>query len=1612
MKNTRKLISILTVICFIFSLVTGIFPATKVQAAEEATVIDLSHENPNAGYTLGTNDEVERWQTFTTLKDGRLDEIGIYLTKKGQAQTITDLVLNLYATDNGKPKGTSLKKVVVPLASVQFGAETKVRFDYSGLVAGSTYAIAATQATLALNGLDNCYQWPTKDIGAKEKFGKTIKDSSGNLSFVDESFLGTGWLKLYTTAIVQDGQVPTTIAISAAKTILKSGETATVAAVVKDQKGVEVKDTAVVWSSNKTSVVTVDSTGKIAAVSGGSATITATYQNLTASVNISVENADGTVIPTPGMVITKDTKFAPGEYDFSSQEGIIIGADNLTIDGNGAVLKGGYDRVNTPASGEYEFYSTKAGSEASKTMKTKTQIDLTGKTKASLEYDIWYNVEDGWDAAMVQISEDGENWTSLNTPNMKQEDQFDGGAYPAILNNLPGYTGKSNDWLHENIDLSQYVGKKVYIQFRYMTDWATEEQGVYVDGVKVKADGDVILEDDAENGMGKWTTDAWTTSNGKLDKPGFKGTGIKSEGHSGITLKNATVKGFNLGLYVSNGSNWTIDNNNFSDNFTDPDYGWGDPYNYGAVMLESVNNSTIKNNKGNNVWTGLYLKHSNKNTVEKNDFSHNSNVCLKMWNASENVISDNNMSYGIRIAPGEVHARDSTSQLMESGSNNNKFYRNDFTHGGDGIFIRVLNGFCSTGNYFEENDASYANNNAVESWSSGNTYVRNKANHSSYGFWLGGSDDTVMIGNEAAFNGREIHNAPEAFGNAGVSVVNGSSSNFKLIGNNIHDNYGPGVAIRYDADYPASHWVIQNNIIKDNKTSTYNSSHKGYGIYLKNAKWVDIAGNQIVGNDAAPIFQDANVSDVFIREAALNDKAPTAKLKVSSATFKIGQEITFDASESSDPNKAKLGFRWDLGDGTIEASATVKHVFTKAGFYRVGVTVNNGKLADLASINVYVVDDGKEIGTETNASNWSLTSDDSNAKLTNENTYFVDGEKSIHVNSSKGLNTLVYPKAKNLALDLSKKQEVSFNVKYESEADTDWGQTNKKPVVRLYQDDKNYFEYVPGTAYLEQIFAADAARSPRANEYRIGWRNLSFNFNGSNGWSMTKVGNPLLTNINYISINEGPSNAGMSDFWVDGLKFTKAPEYVYSGANLAINKAKTNLPAPIYSYKAENSNEWAPLSGNNVFNGGSTARWSSVRINENIESDWYGVDFGTPREVNRLDVYFYNNPSGNLTGDLEGKPQSYTVEYFDGTNWKAVMEAVKSSVEPTANLNRITFNTVNTSKLRVVFKNQPTKYSSIYAFEVYNTNNIASEKNVVGLPLIGLKSSVIKEASLLKVGIWIAASVALDNAGLSDYVVEVYKTDGSGNPTGSVIATATLPKANIKINEENIIDISYVGLKPGTRYAIVATQKVLTSETSGGNVHYRWPTKNEIAPDEHYGKFAGGSFVEERLGTGWLKVYTDKYTIDYSFSNASGGFGLGHVGEDKRYQTFSTPKDTIFDLIDGSIGDNNGWSTLGSGNSEDFVEISFATLKSFNSINVYFDENSTGIKLPKECKLQYFDGTAWKDVIINSGASNIVKGFNTLVFDKLTTDKVRLVVVNADGASTLVKEIEIVSYLH
>jgi Immune inhibitor A peptidase M6 len=94
---------------------------------------------------------------------------------------------------------------------------------------------------------------------------------------------------------------------------------------------------------------------------------------------------------------------------------------------------------------------------------------------ASLTFDTRYGLEATWDFAFVQVStNNGQSWTSLSNANTTSN--HDPGASPAIVAQLPGFTGDA-DWHTETFDLSAYAGQTILLAFRNMTDTNTLGNG-------------------------------------------------------------------------------------------------------------------------------------------------------------------------------------------------------------------------------------------------------------------------------------------------------------------------------------------------------------------------------------------------------------------------------------------------------------------------------------------------------------------------------------------------------------------------------------------------------------------------------------------------------------------------------------------------------------------------------------------------------------------------------------------------------------------------------------------------------------------------------------------------------------------------------------------------------------------------------------------------------------------------------------------------------------------------------------------------------------------------------------------------------------------------------
>lgn len=80
--------------------------------------------------------------------------------------------------------------------------------------------------------------------------------------------------------------------------------------------------------------------------------------------------------------------------------------------------------------------------------------------ETNLSFWCWYDTEEEYDYAFVEVSREGRCFETL--------DEFN---------------GNSNGWIYKEYDLTEYYNESVYIRFRYITDPNTQGTGFYVDDI-------------------------------------------------------------------------------------------------------------------------------------------------------------------------------------------------------------------------------------------------------------------------------------------------------------------------------------------------------------------------------------------------------------------------------------------------------------------------------------------------------------------------------------------------------------------------------------------------------------------------------------------------------------------------------------------------------------------------------------------------------------------------------------------------------------------------------------------------------------------------------------------------------------------------------------------------------------------------------------------------------------------------------------------------------------------------------------------------------------------------------------------------------------------------
>jgi immune inhibitor A len=185
----------------------------------------------------------------------------------------------------------------------------------------------------------------------------------------------------------------------------------------------------------------------------------------------------------------------PHEYNTDKAQGVVVVLPDKQVSTS----------YGAPFAGTKMYWSGKGDDVDNSAVR---DLDLTGKTSATLTLKARYDIEADFDYLYVQVSTDGgQNWTSL-------DGTVNGAAFPKDGSNAPALTGTQATWADVSVPLTSVVGKQAKFRFRYLTDGGVAPDGFFADNIKITADGATVLDDGAEGATTGWTLNGFKTTTG------------------------------------------------------------------------------------------------------------------------------------------------------------------------------------------------------------------------------------------------------------------------------------------------------------------------------------------------------------------------------------------------------------------------------------------------------------------------------------------------------------------------------------------------------------------------------------------------------------------------------------------------------------------------------------------------------------------------------------------------------------------------------------------------------------------------------------------------------------------------------------------------------------------------------------------------------------------------------------------------------------------------------------------------------------------------------------------------------------------------------------------
>ncbi len=135
------------------------------------------------------------------------------------------------------------------------------------------------------------------------------------------------------------------------------------------------------------------------------------------------------------------------------------------------------------------------------------------------------------------------------------------------------------------------------------------------------------------------------------------------------------------------------------------------------------------------------------------------------------------------------------------------------------------------------------------------------------------------------------------------------------------------------------------------------------------------------------------------------------------------------------------------------------------------------------------------------------------------------------------------------------------------------------------------------------------------------------------------------------------------------------------------------------------------------------------------------------------------------------------------------------------------------------------------------------------------------------------------------------------------------------------------------------------------------------------------------------------------------------VGFPKVTASFTSPHDSVGEVVDGRIAftrySRNRWTAFGSPNASDWLQVDFGVPQLVERLDLYLWGDSGGVKAPRRCTVQYWDGSRWRsaDVVSRFPERPATWAVNTVHIKSVRTSKLRVLLEHDLPAASGVTEL-------